>query len=113
MEYFSLPELQSIIENNTIKLTSKMRKKELYNFLNEKNLIPKVEINPHILRCVKKRGHRVNQRKVKVTNIETKEENEFPSIYKMCKFYNINPHTAVYWDGKLWKDKYKIEIENN
>ena len=41
-------------------------------------------------------------------DIETKT---FPSIYKAGKFIDKSPNTLVYWNGRVWKNKYKVEVQ--
>ena len=52
-----------------------------------------------------------NPRKVSLEDIETGEIKTFPSIYKAGKFIGQAPQMIIYWDGTVWKNKYKIEIQ--
>ena len=52
-----------------------------------------------------------NPRKVMLEDIETGEIKTFPSIYKAAKFMNQAPRTIIYWDGGVWKNKYKVEVQ--
>ena len=52
-----------------------------------------------------------NPRKVSLKNIETGEIKTFPSIYKAAKFIDQSPRTINYWDGRVWKNKYKVEVQ--
>ena len=52
-----------------------------------------------------------NPRKVSLKDIETGEIKTFPSIYKAAKFIDQSSLTISYWDGKTWKNKYKVEVQ--
>ena len=52
-----------------------------------------------------------NPRKVMLEGIEKGEIKTFPSIYKAAKFIDQAPMRVYYWDGKVWKNKYKIAIQ--
>ena len=51
-----------------------------------------------------------NPRKVSLEDVETGEIKTFPSIYKAGKFIDQSPETILYWDGKVWNNKYKINV---
>ena len=51
-----------------------------------------------------------NPRKVTLKDIETDEIKTFPSIYKASKFIDRSPVMIYFWDGKVWNNKYKVEI---
>ena len=52
-----------------------------------------------------------NPRKVSLEDVEKGERKTFPSVYKAGKFIDQCPQTIVYWDGKVWKNKYKINVQ--
>ena len=52
-----------------------------------------------------------NARKVSLEDIETGEMKTFPSIYRAAKFIDQFPQTISYWDGKVWKNKYKVKVQ--
>ena len=52
-----------------------------------------------------------NPRKVSLEDVETGETKTFLSIYKAAKFINQSPMTVSYWDGGVWKNKYKVKIQ--
>ena len=52
-----------------------------------------------------------NPRKVSIVDVETGKIKTFPSIYKAVKFIDQSPETIVYWDGKVWKNKYQIKVQ--
>ena len=52
-----------------------------------------------------------NPRKVRLENIETGEIKTFPSINKAAKFIDRAPQTIIYWDDRVWKNKYKVAIQ--
>ena len=51
-----------------------------------------------------------NPRKVSLEDIKTGEIKTFPSIYKAAKFVDQAPMTDHYWDGGVWKNKYKYNF---
>ena len=50
-------------------------------------------------------------RKVILEDIETGEIKTFPLINKAAKFIDRAPLTISYWDGRVWKNKYKVAIQ--
>ena len=44
-------------------------------------------------------------------DIETGEIKTFPSIHKAGKFIDQAPQMIIYWNGRVWKNKYKVEIQ--
>ena len=53
----------------------------------------------------------LNPRKVSLEDVKTGEIKTFPTIYKAGKFIDHSPQTIVYWNGKVWRNKYKINIQ--
>ena len=52
-----------------------------------------------------------NPRKVILKDIETDKIITFPSIYKAAKFIDQSPALIYYYqNGKVWNNKYKVEI---
>ena len=54
---------------------------------------------------------RKNPKKVMLEDTETGEIKTFPSIYRAAKFIDQAPQTIAYWDGGVWKNKYKVLIQ--
>ena len=52
-----------------------------------------------------------NWRKVRLEDIETGEIKTFPSINKAAKSIDRAPLTIRYWDGRVWKNRYKAGIQ--
>ena len=52
-----------------------------------------------------------NPRKVSLEDIEMGEIKTLPSIYNVAKFIDQAPQTIIYWDGGVWKNKYKVVIQ--
>ena len=52
-----------------------------------------------------------NPRKGSLENVETDEIKTFPSMYKAGKFIDQSPQTIVYSNGRVWKNKYKVEVQ--
>ena len=67
----------------------------------EKSMDPKYER----LKTIKQ-----NPKKVSPEDVETGEIKTFSSIYKAAKFIDQAPLTINYWDGGVWKNKYKVVI---
>ena len=44
-------------------------------------------------------------------DIETDEIKTFPSIHKAGKFKYQDPQTIIYWNRRVCKNKYKVEIQ--
>ena len=51
-----------------------------------------------------------NPKKISLEDVETGEIKTFPSIYKAAKFIDQSPQTISYWDGRVWKEKYKVKV---
>ena len=51
-----------------------------------------------------------NPKKVTLEDVETGEIKTSASIYKAGKFIDHCPRTIVNWNGRTWKNKYKINI---
>ena len=51
--------------------------------------------------------------KVILKDVETEEEQIYPSIYKAAQFLDQSPQTVRYWGKKkgIWNKKYRIIIE--
>ena len=52
-----------------------------------------------------------NPRKVSLEDVETGEIKTFPSIYKAGKFIDQYLQTIVYWDGKVLRNRYRINVQ--
>ena len=52
-----------------------------------------------------------NPRGVSLEDVKMGEIKTFLSIYKAAKFIYQSPQTIVYWDGRVWKNKYKVEVQ--
>ena len=64
------------------------------------------DVNYDRLRTIRK-----NPKEVIIEDIETGEMKTFPSIYKASKFIEQAPQMITYWDGRVWKNKYKVLIQ--
>ena len=80
----------------------------LLDLANENKLLPEKRTDPKYdrLKTIKN-----NPKKVSLEDIEMGEIKTFPSIYRAAKFIDQSPQTISYWDGKVWKNKYKVEIQ--
>ena len=110
----NIKELKKILKENKICFCSYWDKKRLIALANEHNLLPKKALEKEKsndpkydrLKTIKQ-----NPRKFSLEDIETGEIKTFPSIYKAGKFIDQAPHTIIYWDRGVWKNKYKIVIQ--
>ena len=111
-----LSELKEILYENKIKGYSHYTKKQLIEFLKEREMMPKEkpkpenpkkEIDPKYARLATIKN---NPRRVTLKDIETEEELEFPSIYKAAQFLKRNPNLILFWNGRVWNNLYEIKI---
>ena len=107
-------ELKAILKENKIHLYAYWDKKMLIALANEHDLLPKTALeketskDPNYDR-LKTIMH--NPRKVMLEDIETSEIKTFLPIYKAAKFIDLAPQTIIHWNGRVWKNKYKVEIQ--
>ena len=110
----NIRELKTILKENKIHSCSYWDKKRLIALANEHDLMPKKawekekskDVNYDRLKTIKQ-----NLRKVMLEDIETGEIKTFPSIYKAAKFIDQALKTITYWNGGVWKNKYKVVIQ--
>ena len=110
----NVKELKTLLKENKIHFYTYLDKNKLIALANEHNLLPKTEpkkeknkdVNYDRLKTIRK-----NPKKVMLEDIETGEIKTFPSIYRAAKFINQAPQTITYWDGGVWKNKYKVLIQ--
>ena len=103
----NVKELKTLLKENKIHFYTYWDKNKLLALANEHNLLPKTE--PKKEKSNRLKTNRKNPKKVILEDIETGEIKTFPSIYRASKFINQAPQT--YWDGGIWKNKYKVLIE--
>ena len=53
---------------------------------------------------------RNNSKEVKISDLESKEVKIYPSIYKASKEMGVSPRLITYYDGKILKEKYDIQV---
>ena len=110
----NVEKLKAILKKNEIHFYSYWDKKKLIALANEKGLLPKKvpekekSKDPKFDRLKTTKN---NPRKVSLEDIETGEIKTFPSIYKVAKFIDQSPQKINYWDGGVWKNKYKVEVQ--
>ena len=110
----NIRELKTILKENKIHFYTYWDKKRLLALADEHDLLPKrvlekeksKDVNYDRLKTIKQ-----NPKKVMLEDIETGEIKTFPSIYKAAKFIDQAPQTITYWDGGVWKNKYKVVIQ--
>ena len=110
----NVKELKTLLKENEIHFYTYWDKNKLIALANEHDLLPKTEpkkekskdVNYDRLKTIRK-----NPKKVMLEDIETGEIKTFPSIYRVAKFIDQAPPTITYWDGGVWKNKYKVLIQ--
>ena len=107
-------ELKQILKENKICFCSYLDKKRLIALVNEHDLLPKKWLEKEKSKDPKYdrlKTIKENPRKVSLEDIKTGEIKTFPSIYKAAKFIDQAPMTVYFWDGRVWKNKYKIKSQ--
>ena len=120
----SVDELRKLLKENRKHFYTYWSKQKLIELANINNLFPKEEPKkeepkkeeeekPKYVNYERLRNIRNAPIKVILTNVETKEEQTFPSIYKAAQFLNQSPQTVRYWGKKkgIWNKKCKVLIE--
>ena len=110
----NVKELKTLLKEKKIHFYTYWDKNKLIALVNEHGLLPKTEskkdkskdVNYDRLKTIRK-----NPKKVILEDIEIGEIKTFPLIYRASKFINQAPQTITYWDGGVWKNKYKILIQ--
>ena len=109
-----ITEIKKILKENKIRFCSYWDKKRLIALANEHDLLPKKEMEKEKSkdpRYDRLKTIKQNPRKASLKDIETGEIKTFSSIYKAAKFIDQAPMTVYYWDGRVWKNKYKVVIQ--
>ena len=104
----NVKELNAVLKKHKIHFYSYWCKKRVLDLANENKLLPEKRKDPMYdrLKTIKN-----NPRRVSLEDIEKGEIKAFPSIYKAAKFIDQSPQTINYWDGKAWKNKYKVKVQ--
>ena len=109
-----LYELKDILKQHKITGYSHLStKKELTDLLVEKGLLEREPPPPVKKRVSTRLGIRYPPLKVTLTNVNTGEIHEFPSIYRAGKFIGKQPRTLTFYKDRVWKNTFKIEIKCN
>ena len=107
----NIRELKTLLKENKIHFYTYWDKKKLTALTNEHDLLPKPELEKEKSKDVKYDRLKMikhNPKKVMLEDIETGEIKTFPSIFKAAKFIDQAPQTITYWNGGVWKNKYKL-----
>ena len=109
----NIKELKTLLKENKIHFYSYWDKKRLINLANEKDLLPKIEVEKERSKYDRLNTIKRNPRTVMLEDIETGGIKTFPSIYKAAKFIDQAPHTITYWGNRKgdWNNKYKFVIK--
>ena len=110
----NVKELKTLLKENKIHFYTYWDKNKLIALANEQDLLLKTESKKEKSKDVnydRLKTIRQNPKKVMLEDIETGEIKTIPSIYKAAKFIDQAPQTITYWDGGVWKNKYKALIQ--
>ena len=99
--YWSKPKLVELAKINKLIPEEKEKPEEVYDNSNK-------YVNYERLRKI-----RTTPIKVIFKNVETEEEQIFPSIYKAAQFTDKSPQVVRHWGKKrgVWNNKYQIILE--
>ncbi len=103
-----LSELRKIFKDNNFKGYKYYNKEGLTKFLEGKGLLPNEPTKVPNFEYLKK--IRKQPKKVEITDTETNNITVFPSIYKAAKHLLLNPGKIKYHNGKVYQNKYAINI---
>ena len=120
-----IEDMKKILKENKIHFYSYWCKNKLLELLNKNNLIPEKpeepeepektpeEEVPKFVNYERLRNIRNSPIKVKLIDVETKEEKTFPSIYKASQFLDRCPQTIRHFGKRkgVWNKKYQIITE--
>ena len=117
-----IEDMKKILKENKIHFYSYWCKNKLLELLNKNNLIPEEpekpekppeEEVPKFVNYERLRSIRNTPIKVKLIDVETKEEKFFPSIYKASQFLDRCPQTIRHFGKRkgVWNKKYQIITE--
>ena len=103
----SVDELRKLHKENRIHFYTYWSKQKLIELANMNNLLPKEEPEkepeeekPKYMNYERLKNIRHTPIKVILVDVETKEEQTYPSIYKAAQFINQSPQTIRYWGKK-------------
>ena len=114
-----IEDMKKILKENKIHFYSYWCKNKLLELLNKNDLMPEEpekpekppeEEVPKFVNYERLRNIRNSPIKVKLIDVETKEEKTFPSIYKASQFLDRCPQTIRHFGMRkgVWNKKYQI-----
>ena len=116
-------ELRKLLKKNGVVAYSYWGKNKLIDLAKINNLLtepkpepepePEEPKQPENISWQRLKNIRKSPVKVKIIDIETKEEKTFPSIYKTAQFLDRSPQTIRHYGQRkgIWNKKYQIIIE--
>ena len=107
----NIRELKTLLKEKKIHFYTYWDKKKLTALANEHDLLPKPELEKEKSKYDRLKTIKQNPKKVMLEDVETSEIKTFPSIYKAAKFIDQAPQTSTYWNGGVWKNKYKVVVQ--
>ena len=121
----NIEELRKLLKENRIHFYTYWSKQKLMEVAEINDLLPKEEElkeepkkepeeeKPKYVNYERLKNIRHTPTKVILKDVETEEEQTFPSIYKAAQFIDRSPQTIRYWGKKkgVWNNNYRIIIE--
>ena len=110
----NVEELKTILKKKKRYIFTHTGKKKLIALANEHDLLLKKALEKEKSKDPKYdrlKTIKHDPRKVSLEDVGTGEIKTFPSIYKAAKFIDQSPQTINYWDGGVWKNKYKVVVQ--
>ena len=116
----NVEELKKLLKENRVHFYTYWSKQKLIELAKINELLPKEkpkeepeEEKPKYVNYERLKNIRHTPIKVILKDVETGEEQIFPSIYKAAQFIDKSPQTIRYWGKKkgVWNKKYRVIIE--
>ena len=116
----NVEELKKLLKENRVHFYTYWSKQKLIELAKINELLPKEkpkeepeEEKPKYVNYERLKNIRHTPIKVILKDVETGEEQTFPSIYKAAQFIDKSPQTIRYWGKKkgVWNKKYRVIIE--
>ena len=110
----SLNEMRQLLKDNNLRDNSLSISKiaEILiknNILKHEDIFNEVEQKNETKQEIKLDTIRNNPKKIKITDITTGEVKEYPSLYNARVYSKISIRPALFKEGVLYKQRYKIE----
>ena len=117
----NIKELRKLLKDNRIHFYTYWDKNKLIDLAKINKLLPEPEPEPKpeepetpkVVSWQRSKNIRNSPINVKLIDIETKEEKNFPSLYVAAKYLDKSPQTVRFFGKKkgIWNNKYQIITE--